>query len=212
MNNIRLANGDPGCRVQDVEDRGFHRGHLGHVRAARVSVVDRGPARCRAGQPQPAEADGAGVPGQGLEPDDLIEAWTSFFGTSARVYLDLFDDISARAVSGTYCTRTGWPTGPGCGHGSAKDWVKAWTYGLEKLPEVTGQGGTHGLDLRPPPVTRPRRPRRPRRPPRSPGTQPATTSPPLRRPRRRLRSLRGSTTWSSPARGSARTARRSPPT
>ena len=153
MNNIRLANEDPGCRVQALKIVGFTADiwdtFAQHVcpwwtRFLRGAVQD---------SPNPPKPTVPASLGKGLEPDDLIEAWTSFFGTSARVYLDLFDDISARAVSGTYSHSDWLADGTRLWSRLAKDWVKAWTYGLEKLPEVTGQGGTHGLDLRPPPVT-----------------------------------------------------------
>ena len=178
VNNIRLANGDPGCRVQALKIVGFTADiwdtFAEHVcpwwtEFLRGAVQD---------SPNPPKPTVPASPGQGLEPDDLIEAWTSFFGTSARVYLDLFDDISARAVSGGYSHSDWLADGTRLWSRLAKDWVKAWTYGLEKLPEVTREGGTHGLDLRPPPTTTtPATPATPSTATQTSGTQPATTSP-----------------------------------
>jgi hypothetical protein len=76
---------------------------------------------------------------------ETLDAWLRFFGDSARTYLDLFADIGSRATSGA-STPADW-TADGNRYWSqlAKDWAKAWTYGLEALEEVAREGMDAGL-------------------------------------------------------------------
>jgi hypothetical protein len=76
---------------------------------------------------------------------DTLDAWIDFFSESAHTYLDLFTDIGNRVTAGG-STPADWLS-----HGSrywsqlAKDWARAWTYGLEALEEVAREGLDAGL-------------------------------------------------------------------
>jgi hypothetical protein len=68
------------------------------------------------------------------------EAWIDFLGDSARTYLELFDGMSARIGS---------PDAKAIDFADdqrrlfsqlAKDWAKAWTFGLDTLSEVAREG------------------------------------------------------------------------
>ncbi len=68
------------------------------------------------------------------------EAWIDFLGDSARTYLELFDDMSARvgardakAVDFAEDQRRLFSQ-------LAKDWAQAWTFGLDTLSEVASEG------------------------------------------------------------------------
>ena len=139
VTNIRLENGDSACRVQALKIVGFT-ADIWDRFAERVcpwwTDFLRGAVRGSSSAPKPTEP---ASPPASLDPEDLIGAWTSFFGTSARVYLDLFEDINARAVSGAYSPSDWLADGSRFWSRLAKDWVQAWTYGLEKLPEFTSQ-------------------------------------------------------------------------
>jgi hypothetical protein len=76
---------------------------------------------------------------------DALDAWVRFFGESARTYLDLFVDIGGRATA-RGATPADW-VAEGNRYWSqlAKDWARAWTYGLEALEEVAREGLDAGL-------------------------------------------------------------------
>ena len=152
VNNIRLENGDRACRVQALKIVGFT-ADIWDRFAERVcpwwTDFLRGAVRDSSSAPKPTEP---ASPPASPDPGDLVAAWTSFFGTSARAYLDLFEDVNARAVSGSYSPSDWLADGSRFWSRLAKDWVQAWTYGLEKLPELTRDAGGPGLDLRPPPT------------------------------------------------------------
>jgi hypothetical protein len=75
---------------------------------------------------------------------DSFDAWAKFFGDSARVYVDLFDDVTLRLSSRQYSTADLLDDGARYWSQLAKDWARAWTNGLELLDEV----GQEGLDAR----------------------------------------------------------------
>jgi hypothetical protein len=75
---------------------------------------------------------------------DSFDAWATFFGDSARVYVDLFDDVTSRISSSRYSAADLLADGAQCWSQLAKDWARAWTNGLEILDEV----GREGLDAR----------------------------------------------------------------
>jgi hypothetical protein len=178
VTNIGLENGDRVCRVQALKIVGFTEDIWDRF-AERVcpwwTDFLRGAVRGSSSAPKPTEP---ASPPASLGPEDLIGAWTSFFGTSARVYLDLFEDVNARAVSGAYSPSDWLADGSRFWSRLAKDWVQAWTYGLEKLPEFTRDAGGPGVDLRPP-TTTPTTPATPAGPAATPtsGARQATTSP-----------------------------------
>jgi hypothetical protein len=83
--------------------------------------------------------------GTGSRPSPLgegLEAWVKFFGDSARTYLDLFEDVTSRLSSSRYSPSDFVADGTRYWSQIAKDWARAWTYGLEMLDEV----GREGLD------------------------------------------------------------------
>jgi hypothetical protein len=69
-----------------------------------------------------------------------MQAWFDFFGDSARTYLDLMADMSSRATSGGYSTSDWLADGTRYWSALAKDWAKAWTYGLEMLDDIARDG------------------------------------------------------------------------
>jgi hypothetical protein len=95
-------------------------------------------------QPSP-ERSGSASPSL----DDSTDAWIRFFGASAKTYLDLFDDINARATSGEYSTSDWLKDGTRFWSRLAKDWVRAWSYGLDVLRQVS-QDESMPNDILPP--------------------------------------------------------------
>ncbi len=71
---------------------------------------------------------------------DNVEAWVEFFGDSARTYLDLFDDLTSKVTSQGYSTSDLLSDGTRYWSQLAKDWARAWTYGLDTLNEVAREG------------------------------------------------------------------------
>ncbi len=71
---------------------------------------------------------------------ETLGAWVDFFGDSAQTYLALFGDVASRATSTDY-SRSDWvEDGTRYWSQLAKDWARAWTYGLELLDEVAREG------------------------------------------------------------------------
>ncbi len=137
VTNTGLETGVQGCRVQALKVVGFTDDGWDvvaqYVCPYWTSFLQ---AAVRGGSSAPKPRDPAGAPGDGLDPGDLVGAWTAFFGASARTYLDLFEDMNARAVSGAYSPSDWLADGSRFWSQLAKDWAQAWTYGLEKLPEA----------------------------------------------------------------------------
>jgi hypothetical protein len=71
---------------------------------------------------------------------DSLAAWMDFFSDSARTYLDLLSDASSRAASGNFSASDWMASGTKGWSQLAKDWARAWTYGLETLDEVAREG------------------------------------------------------------------------
>lgn len=76
---------------------------------------------------------------------DTLDAWIRFFGDSARTYLDLFADIGSRATARGAAPADWLSEGNRYWSQLAKDWARAWTYGLEALEEVAREGVDAGL-------------------------------------------------------------------
>jgi hypothetical protein len=76
---------------------------------------------------------------------DNLADWVDFLSDSARTYVDLLAGINGKAVSGGF-TRADW-INDGARYWSqvAKDWAKAWKYGLAALDEIAEQGLDAGL-------------------------------------------------------------------
>ncbi|CAN5900195.1 hypothetical protein BH23ACT5_BH23ACT5_15570 [soil metagenome] len=76
---------------------------------------------------------------------ETLEAWVEFFGDSAQTYLALFGDVASRASASGY-SRSDWlDDGTRYWSRLAKDWARAWTFGLELLDEVAREGVDAGL-------------------------------------------------------------------
>lgn len=74
-----------------------------------------------------------------------LEAWVQFFGESARTYLDLFTTSSGRAAAGDTSSADWLADGTRYWTQLAKDWARAWTYGVEAVQEVAERGLDAGL-------------------------------------------------------------------
>lgn len=87
-------------------------------------------------QPPSHVPSGGGIPIGG----DAFDAWVGFLGESARTYLDLFGDVSGRALSARYSASDWVADGTQYWSQIATDWAKAWKYGLELLDDIADQG------------------------------------------------------------------------
>ena len=94
--------------------------------------------------PTTPTTDPSGSPA-GTSTRDWMSDWLDFFTDSTRTYLDMAADVMSRAGAGTYQpsdwlddTRRYWDQ-------LAKDWSKAWTYGLESWEEIASQGMDAGF-------------------------------------------------------------------
>jgi len=83
--------------------------------------------------------------GSGLSLGEGLEAWMTFFSDAAQSYLDLASDVTSRAASGGYTATDGLADGTRYWSQLAKDWARAWSYGLEALDEVAREGLDAGL-------------------------------------------------------------------
>lgn len=79
-----------------------------------------------------------GTPGSSI--GDNLAAWVEFFGDSARTYLKLFQDMTSNMSSQGYSTSDWLADGNKYWSQLAKDWSKAWSYGLDTLEEVAREG------------------------------------------------------------------------
>ena len=137
VTNTGLESGVQGCRVQALKIVGFTDDGWDEVaQYACPYWTSFLQAAVKGGSSAPKPRDPAAPRRDGLDADDLVGAWTAFFGASARTYLDLFEDLNARAVSGAYSPSDWLADGSRFWSQMAKDWAQAWTYGLARLPEV----------------------------------------------------------------------------
>jgi hypothetical protein len=99
--------------------------------------------------PQPHEPDPGEQPDAhgegGFEPGDLLEAWVRFFGSAARDYLEMASDTGTRMRAGGYSASDWLDDGTRYWSRLAKDWARAWTYGLDALGEMAREGADAGL-------------------------------------------------------------------
>ena len=161
VTNTGLGTKTPGCRVQALKIVGFTDDGWDLVAQYMcpywTSFLQ---AAVKDGKSAPAPRNPARPPGVGLDPGDLVGAWTAFFGATARTYLDLFEDMNTRAVSGAYSPSDWLADGSRFWSQLAKDWAQAWTYGLDKLPEAARDpdGTRFGPPPPPPPSPSPSSP------------------------------------------------------
>ena len=87
----------------------------------------------------PSHVPGTG-PGSAEPGGDVLSQWFDFVGESTRTYLDLASDLAGRATSGGYGTSDWVSDGSRYWSQLAKDWSKAWSYGLELLDDVAREG------------------------------------------------------------------------
>ena len=91
--------------------------------------------------PVPGTHDPAGMDGSpGTPLTDSFDAWVDFFGDSARAYVELFEDVTARVAAQRYSAGAALEDQRRLWSRLAKDWSRAWTYGLETLDEVSREG------------------------------------------------------------------------
>jgi hypothetical protein len=89
----------------------------------------------------PAPQDPSSMDGSPRTPwSDGFEAWVDFFGDSARAYVELFEDVTARVASQRYSTAAYLDDQRRLWSRLAKDWAQAWTYGLDTIDEVSREG------------------------------------------------------------------------
>jgi hypothetical protein len=85
----------------------------------------------------------SGQPADGSPTDlagDLFAAWMEFLGESGKAYLDLFGDTFSRVTSGGYSASDWVEDGTRTWSQLAKDWARAWSYGLELVDDVKDEG------------------------------------------------------------------------
>ena len=181
VTNTGLETGVQGCRVQALKIVGFTDDGWDlvaqYVCPYWTSFLQ---AAVKGGSSAPRPRDPASLPGgdrrgadnDGLDAGDLVGAWTAFFGASARTYLDLFEDMNARAVSRAYSPSDWLADGSRFWSQLAKDWAQAWTYGLERLPEAVRD--PDGTRFAPPP--RASSPSSPSSPLQAPAPSPTTAA------------------------------------
>jgi hypothetical protein len=92
--------------------------------------------------PHPPKADPGSpdTPTTGGATGDRMSEWLEFFGDAARVYADLFDDVTGRAAAGGYSATDWLDDARRTWTQLAKDWARAWSYGMESLQELREQG------------------------------------------------------------------------
>lgn len=71
---------------------------------------------------------------------EVFDAWLQFYGDSAKDYLELFGDVASRATSGDYSLANWVSDGRHYWSQLAKDWARAWSYGMDVLDDVAKEG------------------------------------------------------------------------
>ncbi|HLU52606.1 MAG TPA: hypothetical protein VK011_03325 [Acidimicrobiia bacterium] len=90
-----------------------------------------------------------GTPGGSSGPiEDLMKAWVEFFGDAAGEYIELFSDVFDRTRAGGYSLSDWLEDGTRYWDRLARDWAKAWAYGIDLLDDVA-EGGL-ASDFSPP--------------------------------------------------------------
>lgn len=106
------------------------------VRAAVEGGTSSSPSTSSSGLGSAAGASGAA---------SLVQDWVQFLTDTAGGYTDLVTDVLARSTSGSYTGNDWLADGREYFSRLAKDWAKAWSYGLETLDEVANQGLDAGM-------------------------------------------------------------------
>ncbi len=81
----------------------------------------------------------------GASSTDWLNDWFDFFTDSTRTYLDMAADVMSRASAGTYQQSDWVDDARRYWEQLAKDWSKAWSYGLESWEEMASQGMDAGF-------------------------------------------------------------------
>ena len=153
VNNTGLETGGQGCRVQALKIVGFTEDRwdeLAQFVCPYWTDFLRGAVKGSSLPPRPTTPTSPGSPPATPSSEDVIEAWTQFFGASARTYLDLFEDITTRATTSRYSASAWMADGSRFWSQLAKDWVQAWSYALDTLPEMARDADGPGLIPHPP--------------------------------------------------------------
>jgi hypothetical protein len=88
----------------------------------------------------------------GASTGDWMNDWLEFFSDSSRTYVDMVSDMTSRAATGGYQASDWLDDARQYWAQLAKDWSKAWSYGIESWEEITSQGMDAGF----PPPGKPR--------------------------------------------------------
>lgn len=78
--------------------------------------------------------------GSGSPLRDTFDAWADFLGDSARVYLDLFEDVTTRVGRDGFKTSACIEDERRLWDQLAQDWARAWAHGMDTLGEVSREG------------------------------------------------------------------------
>jgi len=98
-------------------------------------------------QPTPAPSGSGPSPGMPLPGDELLDEWVDFFGEAAKTYAHLVGDVARKAVAGGYRAPEMVKDGARYWSQLAKDWSRAWAYGIELIQDIAEEG----TDLAPKP-------------------------------------------------------------
>lgn len=94
---------------------------------------------------QPGEAPGPEVGSSQSPLVDTLDAWVAFLGDSARVYLELLQDMTTRVGTSGISAAACLNDDRRLFSQLAKDWAKAWAYGMDTVDEVAREGLDAGL-------------------------------------------------------------------
>ncbi len=103
-----------------------------------VRQAAEGGGMTRPRDPDPGQFDN-GPPGDSRA-GELCRVWIDFFGDAAKDYAAIAGDVVSRMVDGGYKPRDA--VGDGATYWSqlAKDWAKAWAYGMEMMEAMADKG------------------------------------------------------------------------
>ncbi|MGI8822285.1 MAG: hypothetical protein ACR2JP_03100 [Acidimicrobiia bacterium] len=96
---------------------------------------------------QPTPPGSGPSPGMPLPGDELLDEWVDFFGGAAKTYAHLVGDVARKAVAGGYRAPDMAKDGARYWSQLAKDWSRAWAYGIELIQDIAEEG----TDLAPKP-------------------------------------------------------------
>nr|MBA2337148.1 hypothetical protein [Acidimicrobiia bacterium] len=87
-------------------------------------------------------------PGPTVPEDDVLDEWVDFFAEAAKTYAHLVSDVARKSVAGGYKLPDMARDGARYWSQLAKDWSRAWAFGLEMMQDMAEDGPD--VTLRPP--------------------------------------------------------------